>query len=1384
MATSQQIEFRVLGPLAVRIGGRPVAAGGPKQRALLALLLLSANRVVSRERLIGELFAEQSVNSADHALRNHVSRLRKVLGAAGADEPRLVARTPGYLLRVEPGELDLEHFERLVGAGREALAGGDPASAAKSFRVAESMWEGRPLADLEFEPFARIEVERLEELRLAAVEERIDAELALGRQLALVSELERLVGANPYRERFRAQLMLALYRAGRQAEGLEVYRQTRALLTEELGLEPGTELQELQRAILVQDPSLTVSRDGAGSPSHPLRDVCPYKGLAPFEAADEEFFFGRERLVDELVGGLQDAPLLAIVGASGSGKSSLLRAGLLPALGREYALVRPGDRLPSVGEASVLAVDQLEELFLPAFGEEERQAFVHAIVEAAWDPERRTVVLIALRADFFGHLAPYVELADLVGAHQVLLGPLTSTELRRAIVGPAERTGLEVEPALVDAFVDDVAGETGGLPLLSTALVDAWREREGSTLTLAAYERSGGVRGAVGRHADAAFRSLRDDEQQVARRVLLRLVTGGGGEALTRRRVSRAELDADSDEQVARVLAVLVEQRLLVADNGSVELVHEALLEQWPRLQLWLEEDAQGRRLHLHLAQAASEWEASGREPGELYRGARLAAALDWADAGDAQAGLNRLEREFLEESRMAFARANRRLRALLAAAVVLLLATLAAGGVAVAARGSAKRQATAAIAQRLGAQALSEQRLDRALLLARAGIALDDTEATRSDLLATLLRSPTAVRVMHPGGSRVLDEALSPDGRLLAVRGDDGSVAFFDVGTGAAAARTWHGTANVRDAGAIVLPVRDLAFSPDGRELAIGDTDRDGPTLALLDLASRHAHVVRTKHNAATADVAYAPDGRTIVAGEITLGRGPDYPETLVRRQAADGVELRRSAPIEAGRLVGFVFEGRNLLVTSGDKRALLLDARTFRRVRSFGMGGSPAIAADGVTAAFGHDDGSVSILALRSGRIVTLGGRVPGRVSAVAFSPDGQVLASASDDGTIGIWSIARQTLRETYRGHSAAASGVVFGRDGSTLYSGAADGTEIAWDVGGLRRLGRPFRFSRSSYAATAVATSPDSAFFVTSGAPNHVTIWRVRDLRRVGELRGPCGPAVSLAWSHDGRHVACTGDGRHTVVWSVRTHRVFRLFGPSGRDGGDGVNFSPDDRLLAAVGSDGHIRVWDVRHDRMISNVPGRITLQDVDFSHDGKRLAAAGLGGFVEIWDVVHRRLERKAGHGPPLLFFAIRFSPDGKQIATGDSTGSVAFWDAATGRQSSQFRTEVSFVASVTFSPDGSEVMTTGGDGTLRLWDLASHKLVGGPLPGSNTGGWGTYFPDGRHVISVFGSGAGVVWDVDPADWELAACAVANRELTPAEWHDFVPERGYRRICG
>jgi YVTN family beta-propeller protein len=247
------LEFQVLGPLEVRSEGVALSTGGMRQRALLALLLLSANRVVARDRLIEELSRDRRGPMSDHALRVQISRLRRALSA---DEGRLVARAPGYVLRVEPGELDLHDFERLATDGRQALQHGDRQRAAELLREAESLWRGRPLADLEFEPSARLEIERLEELRLSVVELRIDAELALGRHAALVGELESFVAHHPLRELGREQLMLALYRSGRQIEALDHYRAARAKIAEELGLHPSSRLRELEQSILRQDAAL------------------------------------------------------------------------------------------------------------------------------------------------------------------------------------------------------------------------------------------------------------------------------------------------------------------------------------------------------------------------------------------------------------------------------------------------------------------------------------------------------------------------------------------------------------------------------------------------------------------------------------------------------------------------------------------------------------------------------------------------------------------------------------------------------------------------------------------------------------------------------------------------------------------------------------------------------------------------------------------------------------------------------------------------------------------------------------------------------------------------------------------------------------------------
>jgi WD40 repeat protein/DNA-binding SARP family transcriptional activator len=1389
MAASR-LEFRILGPLAVRVDGSPVAVGGPKQRALLALLLLSANRVVSRDRLIEELFAEQSLNSADHALRNHVSRLRKVLAPAVPDEPRLVARAPGYLLRVEQGELDLEQFEQLVAEGREALGADDPIRAVEELRAAERLWRDRPLADLEFEPFARFEVERLEELRLAAVEERIDAELTLGKQLTLVPELEVLGAEHPYRERFRAQLMLALYRSGRQAEGLEVYRRTRTLLNEELGLEPSVELQQLERAILVQDPVLNANGQGAPKRLPPPRDVCPFKGLAPFEAADAEFFFGRERLVHELVARLADAPLLAIIGASGSGKSSLIRAGLLPAFELDSLLIRPNELSAAglrdtlarahAGDRYVIAVDQFEELFDASIPELERRAFVDLIVETTWDPARHATVVLALRADFFGRLASYVELADLVGPNHVLLGPMSVGELRRAIEGPAARTGLDVEPALVDAVVDDVAGEAGALPLLSTALLDLWRERDGPVLALTSYKRTGGVRGAVGRHAEAAFLSLGEDEQAVARRVMLRLVAGGDGRALTRRRVTVDELGSGDDERIARVLEALIERRLLVADDGRVELVHEALLEQWPRLTDWLEDDVQGRQLHEQLTRAAAEWEAARRDPSELYRGARLAATIEWAEAAGSDAGLNRRERAFLEESRTAYARANRRLRGLLAVAVLLLAAALVGGGLALEARGSARRSATAAIAERLGAQALVDPSLDRSLLLAREGSNLDDSLATRSNLLAALLRGPDAIGVAHEGSDRLLDESLSPDSRTLAVRGDDGNVVLFNARTLRRVGRPIAGSDQVGLFGSVRGPLHALAFSPDGRTLAIGGTGGIKATVELVRTATHTPSAQVTSADIITADLVFAPDGRTLATGEPVTGRTSPPTARIVLRDASTGRARAQTRPVPGGRLAGYTHDGRFLLVVSGQRRSLVFDARTLARVKTLPVSGAAALSPTADQAAFGHADGSVTLIDLSTGNERTLSGRARGSVDALTFSHDGSTLATGTATGAVDVWNVHAGMLRETLTGHSAAVRAVVFSPDGRTLYTASYDGSVIAWDIAGARRLGQPFRY-RSSPGSAASAVSRNGLLFALSPGPDRVALWRSRTRKPLARnLRGPVGDVNGLAFSQDGTLVAAAGS-RHAVLWNTTTKKAVAVL-PVGGFGADAVAFDPKSHTLAIGRADGVDAVYDVRNSKEVAQFKARGSTVAVDFSPDGRLLASASLTGNVTVWNVAQRnKVFELAG---PVAAFAVRFSPDGKLLAVGDSSGTVALWDTADGKRVGQPLTgHGGGVGSIDFDPGGGTLVTSSDDGNLRLWDVATRKLIGAPLPGSTTGGSVQFFPDGKHLLGVFGSGAGVVWNVDPAAWKAKACDVARRNLTRAEWTDFLGRRRYRDVC-
>ena len=414
--------------------------------------------------------------------------------------------------------------------------------------------------------------------------------------------------------------------------------------------------------------------------------------------------------------------------------------------GAQDPLAEAMDALPAQARLLV-AVDQLEEVFTACRSERERAAFAHALARAATDPDGRAVVVVALRADFYGRFAAYPALAELLGGNQVLLGPMQASELRRAVELPADRVGLRVETELADALVDDVEGEPGALPLLSTALLELWQKRDDATLTLAAYREAGGVHGAVARLAEGTYARIPDASKPLVRAIMLRLVGAGESESPVRRRAPLAELDLERNEEAAGVLATLADSRLVTVGEGTVEVAHEALLREWPRLCEWIEEDGEGRRLRRHITQAATEWDAAERDHGELYRGARLVAALDWST--DHAFELNELEREFVTTSREAseretrrVRRANRRLRGLLAGVAVLLAAALAGGVFALVQRGEARKAATAQLAQSLAAHALVEEDIGLSLLLARQAVATDDSPRTRAALFADLQRS------------------------------------------------------------------------------------------------------------------------------------------------------------------------------------------------------------------------------------------------------------------------------------------------------------------------------------------------------------------------------------------------------------------------------------------------------------------------------------------------------------------------------------------------------------------------------------------------------------------------------------------------------------------
>ncbi|MFS4091850.1 hypothetical protein [Streptomyces sp. AF1A] len=1237
--------------------------------------------------------------------------------------------------------------------------------------------------------------------------------------------------------------------------------------------------------------------------------VCPYRGLASYRQEDARWFFGRERSTSALLGQLRAAErtggLVMLVGASGAGKSSLLNAGLVPAIsggalhdGRLAEAVRPQEadaapppqraatattvlqqdepapatvlqlvpgadplaelvrRIPDLApvaadarraeqEASrnpaapggdgphiaravreavtawadreapaqvrpVVIVDQFEEAFTLCSDEADRRTFIQLLHAACTPPADSAgpaplLVVLGIRADFYEQCLRYPELADALQHRHMVLGPLTSGELREAVTGPAKAVGLELEPGLAELIVREVsadgprgAHDAGVLPLLSHALLATWQRRKAGRLTLAGYRAAGGIQGAVAATAERAWSGLDPAARTAARLLLLRLVRLGEDTVATRRRGTRRQLAQESADpgKTEESLEALVRARLVTLDADTVEITHEALLHAWPRLRHWIDDNRNDHLLRQRLEEDGRAWEDSGRDSSLLYRGSRLEQARSWArSAGDTF--LTRSAVEFLAASVRLRKRTVWLSRAAVAALVVL---ALLAGGTAV----IAWHQRDDAVFEQVLAEADRVQHTDPSLA-ARLDLVAHrlrpGDEGTYSRLIS-IVNTPLATPLSGHTGAVYLT-SFSPDGRTLATASYDRTVRLWNVsdptrprplGTPLTGHTSW---------------VSSAVFSPDGHTLASAGDDG---TIRLWNVTDP-AHPAPlgaplTGHTGTIYLVAFSPDGRTLAsAGEDSTVRLWDVADP--RRPKALGALRGHTAAV---RSVAFSPDGHTLAAGSDDNTIRLWNVADPRRpepVRTVLRGHtdivhSVAFSPDGRTLASGSADDTIRLWNVTDpARPTALGAPLTGHTGpiwSVAFSPDGGRLAAASADSTASLWNVSDPAspsqIGQPLVGSSGEMYALGFSPDGRTLATGSGDSKVRLWSVPTSDMIGRSGAFR------------PDGKVLATTARDGRIRLWNVARPDRpvpLGEPFTSGDGASTLEFSPNGRTLAVLTGERKVCLWDVSDpahpapagpplHLRTRFMGPNA------LAYSPDGRILATADDDRTIRLWNVSDPAHPAPLGDPLTghrgyIDALAFSPDGRTLASGSADSTIRLWNMADPARPTPLGaplteHSGPVN--ALAYSPDGRTLASGSDDDTVRLWNVTRPAEASALgdpltgHTEA--VTSLTFGADGRTLASGGTDNTVRLWNV-THPAEAGPIgqsmsPNAKTGNFLSFSPVSR-VLGV-SSGADTVrlWSLDADAAIEHICAVTHDVLTPQKWHEYLPRLSYDPPCG